>query len=195
MSPCFWGSESTTLQIDGATVTACAEEVAAGLAFVQSLTPAQQKTAVISATKADEDMKAGAFADNAVEAYAGIRATALNAAQKQKLLDVVGVFVQRGKADLAASRMAEIHAHLTDTYAAWIGGTGSQDPFYLRVHSPVIWIEVDCQAAGPLGGAYGATREDGPSQLHLYSVVRTPNGNDYGRELLRQHYLTSPHHR
>lgn len=32
MSPCFWGSEPTTLQIDGATVTACTEEVAASLA-------------------------------------------------------------------------------------------------------------------------------------------------------------------
>ena len=66
--------------------------------------------------------------------------------------------------------------------------TGSTDPFYLRVQSPVIWVEVDCQAAGPLGGAYGKTRADGPTQLHLHSVVRTPNGNDYGRDLLAQHY-------
>jgi hypothetical protein len=194
MSPCFWGSEPTTMQIDGATVTACTEEVAASLAFIQSLSAAQQKTAIISATKADEDMKAGAFADNAVEAYAGIRATALSAGQRQKLLEVVEVFVQRGTADVARARMAEIRAHLSDTYAAWIGGTGGTDPFYLRVQSPVIWVEVDCQAAGPLGGAYGKTRADGASQLHLHSVVRTPNGNDYGRELLRQHYLTSPHH-
>jgi hypothetical protein len=190
MSPCFWGSEPTTMQIDGATVTGCTEEVKASLAFIQTLSAAQQKTAIISATKADEDMKAGAFADNAVEVYAGIRATALSAAQKEKLLDVVEVFVQRGKADVARARMAEIRAHLTDTYAAWIGGTGDTDPFYLRVQSPVIWVEVDCQAAGP----YGKTRADGPTQLHLHSVVRTPNGNDYGRELLRQHYLTSPHH-
>jgi hypothetical protein len=194
MSPCFWGTEPTTMQIDGATVTACTEEVNASLAFIQTLSAAQQKTAIISATKADEDMKAGAFADNAVEAYAGIRATALTTAQKEKLLEVIEVFVHRGKADVARARMAEIRAHLSDTYAAWIGGTGSADPFYLRIQSPVIWVEVDCQAAGPLGGAYGKTRADGPTQLHLHSVVRTPNGNDYGRELLRQHYLTSPHH-
>jgi hypothetical protein len=24
-------------------------------------------------------------------------------------------------------------------------------------------------------------------------VVRTPNGNDYGKDLLRQHYLAHPH--
>lgn len=194
MSPCFWGSEPTTMTIDGATVTACTEELQAGLAFMASLTAPQRAVAVISATKASEDMKAGAFADNAVEAYAGIRATALTRAQQQKLLAVVDVFVNRAKADVAKAHLAQIKAHLADTYAAWIGGTGSTDPFYLRVQSPVIWIEIDCESAGPLGGAYGHTRADGPSQLHLHSVVRTPNGNDYGRELLRQHYLTSPHH-
>ena len=75
MTPSFWGTEPTSLQIDGQTVTACQEEVAASLAFIQSLTPAQQHTTIISATKADEDMKAGAFADNAVQAYAGIPTT------------------------------------------------------------------------------------------------------------------------
>jgi hypothetical protein len=195
MSPCFWGSEPTSMQIDGQTVTVCHEEVAASLAFIQSLTPAQQKVAVISATKADEDMKAGAFADNAVQQYAGIRATALTAAQKTRLLAIVEAFAGRAKADVAKTRMAEVRNHLDDTYAAWIGGTGNDDPFYMRVHSPVIWLEVDCQAAGPLGGAYGKTRADGPTQHHIHSVIRTPNGNDYGKELLRQHYLTSPHHR
>ncbi|GAB3970042.1 hypothetical protein GCM10029978_042600 [Actinoallomurus acanthiterrae] len=145
--------------------------------------------------KADEDMKAGAFADNAVQQYAGIRATALTAAQKGKLLAVVEAFVGRAKADVAKVRMAEIRSHLNDTYAAWIGGTGNDDAFYMRMHSPVVWVEVDCQAAGPLGGAYGKTRADGPTRMHIHSVIRTPNGNDYGRELLRQHYLTSPHHR
>lgn len=194
MSPCFWGSEPTSMTIDGTTVTACQEEVAAALAFIQSLTAAQQKTAIIKATKADEDMQAGAFADNAVEAYAGIRATALTPAQRHKLLAVAQIFAARAKTDVAQARMAEIRAHLTDTHAAWIGGTGDTDPFYLRIHSPVIWLEVDCQAAGPLGGAYGKTRADGPTQKHIHSVFRTPNGNDYGKELLRQHYRTSPHH-
>jgi hypothetical protein len=28
---------------------------------------------------------------------------------------------------------------------------------------------------------------------HIHSVVRTPNGNDYGKDLLRQHYATQQH--
>ncbi len=36
------------------------------------------------------------------------------------------------------------------------------------------------------GGAAGSARA-GPAS-HVHSVVRTPNGNDYGKDLLRQHY-------
>jgi hypothetical protein len=27
-----------------------------------------------------------------------------------------------------------------------------------------------------------------PTRHHVHSIVRTPNGNDYGIDLLRQHY-------
>jgi hypothetical protein len=27
-----------------------------------------------------------------------------------------------------------------------------------------------------------------PSRNHIHTIVRTPNGNDYGKDLLRQHY-------
>ncbi|MDQ0584862.1 DUF3500 domain-containing protein [Streptomyces rishiriensis] len=195
MSPCFWGSEPTSMEIGGETVTVCHEEVVAGLAFINSLSAAQQAVAVESSTKSNESMKAGAFADNAVQEYTGIRGNALTAAQKTKLLGIVQAFTGRAKADVAKVTLAEIRKHLDDTYVTWAGGTGDDDAFYVRVHSPVVWIEVDCQGPGPLAGAYGATQGGGATQKHVHSVVRTPNGNDYGKELLRQHYLTSPHHR
>ncbi|MFK0107106.1 DUF3500 domain-containing protein [Streptomyces sp. NPDC091217] len=194
MSPCFWGSEPTSMEIDGETVTVCHEEVLASLAFVNSLSADQQSVAIVSATKTSESMKAGAFSDNAVQAYEGIRGNALTRVQKQKLLGIVEAFVDRAKADAAKVRMAEVRAHLDDTYVTWAGGTGADDAFYVRVHSPVVWVEVDCQAPGPLRGAYGGT-EGVPTQMHVHSIIRTPNGNDYGKELIRRHYLTSPHHR
>ncbi|MFJ3304489.1 DUF3500 domain-containing protein [Streptomyces sp. NPDC086549] len=195
MSPCFWGSEPTSMEIDGETVTVCHEEVVASLAFINSLTEAQRKTAIASSTKSDESMKAGAFSDNTVQAYEGLRGKELTAAQRAKLLGIAEAFAGRAKADAAKVRMAEVRKHLDDTYVTWAGGTGDDDAFYVRVHSPVVWIEVDCQSPGPLAGAYGASRGDGPTQKHVHSIIRTPNGNDYGKELLRQHYLTSPHHR
>ncbi|MFC8342229.1 DUF3500 domain-containing protein [Streptomyces sp. NPDC057280] len=194
MSPCFWGSEPTSMEIDGETVTVCHEEVAASLAFINSLTAAQQAVAIESTTKSNESMKAGAFSDNTVQEYTGLKGSKLTAAQRKKLLGVVEAFVGRAKADAAKVRMAEVAQHLSDTYVTWAGGTGDTDAFYIRVHSPVVWVEVDCQAPGPLAGAYGATQGSGATQKHVHSIIRTPNGNDYGKELLRQHYLTSPHH-
>ncbi|WUW92829.1 DUF3500 domain-containing protein [Streptomyces sp. NBC_01451] len=194
MSPCFWGSEPTSMEIDGETVTVCHEEVVASLAFINSLTAAQRSVAIESATKSNESMKAGAFSDNTVQAYTGLRGNALDAAQKKKLLGIVQAFVGRAKADTAKVTLSEVSRHLSDTYVTWAGGTADDAAFYVRVHSPVIWIEVDCQAPGPLAGAYGATQGSGATQKHVHSILRTPNGNDYGRELLRQHYLTSPHH-
>ncbi|WP_046728893.1 DUF3500 domain-containing protein [Streptomyces humi] len=194
MSPCFWGSEPTSMEIDGETVTVCHEEVLASLAFVDSLSADQRAVAIVSATKTNESMKAGAFSDNAVQAYEGLRGDALTRVQRQQLLGIVEAFVDRARADAARVRMAEVRAHLDDTYVTWAGGTGADDAFYVRVHSPVVWVEVDCQAPGPLRGAYGGA-EGVPTQMHVHSIIRTPNGNDYGKELLRQHYLTSPHHR
>ena len=34
---------------------------------------------------------------------------------------------------------------------------------------------------------------DYPTRRHIHTVVRTPNGNDYGKDLLRQHYARYPH--
>ena len=50
------------------------------------------------------------------------------------------------------------------------------------MHSPVILIEFDHLSAA------SRWRIDVPTREHVHTVVRTPNGDDYGRDLLRQHY-------
>ena len=77
------------------------------------------------------------------------------------------------------------------THFAWIGETGPDAVFYYRIHSPVILIEFDHQGRGPAGFALGSPAT--PSRNHIHTVVRTPNGNDYGKDLLRQHYEQHPH--
>jgi len=52
----------------------------------------------------------------------------------------------------------------------------------------VILIEFDHQAPVALPGTRGV-----PTRAHIHSVVRTPNGNDYGKDLLRQHYEKHEH--
>ncbi len=62
--------------------------------------------------------------------------------------------------------------------------------FYYRIHSPVMLIEFDHQ--NPANLRHLATAP-GPNMEHIHTIVRTPNGNDYGKDLLRQHYLQHPH--
>jgi len=69
--------------------------------------------------------------------------------------------------------------------------TAGDSVFYYRIQSPVILIEFDHQR--PANLARFAKNPDAPTQQHIHCVVRAPNGNDYGKDLLRQHYLTHPH--
>jgi hypothetical protein len=84
--------------------------------------------------------------------------------------------------------MTEVSAHLDETHFAWIGDFGPDAVFYYRIQSPVLLIEFDHQGPIALEGP-----RDVPTRRHVHSVVRTPNGNDYGKDLLRQHYEQHAH--
>ena len=36
-------------------------------------------------------------------------------------------------------------------------------------------------------------KDQSPNKEHVHVVIRTPNGNDYGKDLLRQHYAKHKH--
>ena len=76
--------------------------------------------------------------------------------------------------------------HRDETHFAWIGQFDDASPFYYRILSPVILVEFNHQS----GILYD---NDTPSRDHIHTVVRTPNGNDYGKDLLRQHYAEHDH--
>ncbi len=87
----------------------------------------------------------------------------------------------------AKVRMAEAQARLDDTWFGWIGESTADAVFYYRIHSPVILIEFDHQTPVAIQGPRD------PGRAHIHSVVRTPNGNDCGKDLLRQHYEKHAH--
>jgi hypothetical protein len=91
----------------------------------------------------------------------------------------------------ARVKMDEVRRHLDKTWFAWMGKTDDGAVFYYRIHGPVVLIEFDHQVPANLK-AY-AKDPNAPNPQHIHVVVRTPNGNDYGKDLLRQHYLQHPH--
>jgi hypothetical protein len=90
----------------------------------------------------------------------------------------------------AKVKMDEVMWHHEQTHFAWIGGSEPDSVFYYRIHSPVILIEFDHQSPANLRKF---AKDQLPTRQHIHCVVRTPNGNDYGKDLLRQHYLAHVH--
>ncbi len=125
--------------------------------------------------------------DNLQLPHAGLRASELTAAQRTLLTGVIAEYVGNLPEGHAKIRMEEVVAHLDDTWFAWVGEAAADSVFYYRIHSPVILIEFDHQTPVAMPGP----KE--PGRRHIHTVVRTPNGNDYGKDLLRQHYARQAH--
>lgn len=190
MTPTFMGSEpvrATSGKYAGTEVLQAEQDK--GLALIQSLDAQQRAKAILRAAKTGNDNVSEAFRDNVVLDYAGIRGAELTADQQARLLDVIGEYLANMPDGHARVKMAEVRRHLGDTRFAWIGGTTGSSAFYYRIHSPVILIEFDHQRPIALRHLERGT----PTREHIHTVVRTPNGNDYGKDLLRQHYDRHPH--
>jgi hypothetical protein len=183
MTPVFMGSEPVTADSGKyAGTTIMQPEQDRALAFMQSLSSAQREAAVLSPDKQRGENQAEMMRDNVVVPFEGLAVTELTAAQREALLDLVGLYVGQMDDGHAAVRMQEVMAHLDRTWFAWKGRVEADGVFYYRIHSPVIYIEFDHQGPVALGGFNG-----GATRNHIHSVVRTPNGNDYGKDVLRQH--------
>jgi hypothetical protein len=186
MTPVFMGSEPVLAETGKYAGTRVFErEEATGIALMQALSAAQRDRAIIGAEVLRE-VVAGQFQDNLVLPYEGIACAELTGPQRDLLCDVIESYVGRMAPAYAAAKRAEVRAHLDATHFAWRGAGDASGVFYYRVHSPVILIEFD-----HLPGI--ALDNDAPSRNHVHSIVRTPNGNDYGKDLLRQHYARYPH--
>jgi Protein of unknown function (DUF3500) len=164
-----------------------------GLAMVRSLSDDQAKKAILFSSilhgdvpperdvPIDGQMQAGAFQDNRRLAYEGLRADEMSDGQRRLLTDLVETYIGRIGDGHAALKMRDIATHLDETHFTWMGGTDDVSPFYYKVQSPVVLIEFDHEP-----GVVFANEE--PTRHHVHTIVRTPNGNDYGIDLLRQHY-------
>lgn len=192
MSPVFMGSEPVRAEAGKFQGTVVLQpEQDKGLAMIQSLTEAQQTEARIKSEKGPTNNLGEAYQDNLVLDFAGLPAAKMTAAQKKLLRGLINEYVGNMAEPHRRVRMEEVEKHLDGTYFAWIGDAQPPTLFYYRIHSPVVLIEFDHQARV----APASVRSRVPSRDHIHTVVRTPNGNDYGKDLLRQHYLQTAHAR
>jgi hypothetical protein len=192
MTPLFIGSEpvrATSGKYKG--VEILQREQNDGLGMLLTLSPGQRKQAILNFSKTGNNNLTEAFKDNVKIEYAGLRTNDLATPARQRFRDLIELYVSDMDEGHTRVKMDEVDRHLDNTWFTWIGGTQPDSAFYYRVQSPVIVIEFDHQR--PANLRKFAADPMKPTQQHIHCVVRTPNGNDYGKDLLRQHYLAHRH--
>ena len=191
MTPFFVGSEPVIAEsgkYEGLAILQ--DEQNAGLRMLRALTGDQQAAAIIPLSKTGNNNLAEAFNDNVVLDYAGVPVSSFTRGQKEQLMNLVLLYIGNMTDERTRLKMVDVRARLDETYFAWIGGTDDESVYYYRIHGPVLLIEFDHQVPAGLRQRYP---ERVPIRQHIHAVVRTPNGNDYGKYLLRQHYEQHPH--
>lgn len=184
VTPAFLAAEPTLVIAGSSTITSILQpEQNRGLEFVNSLSEVQKNVAVFSQVLDVSGIFTDALQDNLVLDYQGLPASEMNEVQRQDLLALINEYVSNLRDADARRKMLEVERHLDSTYFSWAGSTEPDAVFYYRVHSPVILIEFVHHVPFALPGM----DKSKPTRQHIHTIVRTPNGNDYGKELLRQY--------
>ncbi|KAK5147525.1 hypothetical protein LTR04_000818 [Oleoguttula sp. CCFEE 6159] len=126
--------------------------------------------------KDDQRHLCGAFRDNRIVAYESVLVSDMTSEQQQLVMDISEQFLLYLPDSARSIRKKQIQSHFDNTYFSWIGGFSDFDAFYYRVQSPIIIFEFDHHS-----GVFLTNQE--PAKFHTHTIVRTPNGGDYGNAL------------
>lgn len=163
-------------------------EEALGLRLMQDLPTAQQAKAQVYKLMKDPSMPpgrwnhddqrhlCGAYRDNRVVPYEGILVSEMTAFQKDLILKIAEEYLLYLPEGARQNRLRHIEKFFHETHWCWIGDFDDESPFYYRIQSPVIIIEFDHHS-----GVFLSNRE--PAKFHIHTLLRTPNGGDYGMAL------------
>ncbi|KAK3362749.1 hypothetical protein B0T25DRAFT_525156 [Lasiosphaeria hispida] len=189
VSPWFTGAEPNLIDTGRYQGTRILhDEERLGLALMQSLAPEQQAVAQIFKLLHDPAMPhgrwnhddqrhlCGAYRDNRIVPYEGTLVSALGPEQQALVLAILEQYLLYLPARARGVRLRHIQSWFHETYFCWIGGFGDADPFYYRIQSPVVIVEFDHHS-----GVFLTNSE--PAKFHIHTLLRTPNGGDYGMAL------------
>ena len=176
------------------------DEERRGLELMQSFSHEQKSKALLASSMVGGDLPegrrvqhdglhlGGAYCDNRIIPLEGLQGSDLSNSQKQDLLDLIAEYIGTLSKGPFDAKMNDVERFFDETHFCWIGGQKENEAFYYRIQRPVTLIEFDHHAGVFLNN-------DEPQDFHIHTLVRTPNGNDYGIDLIRQHYKNSPHHK
>ncbi len=174
MTPSLPAAQPAIYKLNGETVRPLGRENDKGFVLINALDAAQQKQAILPYQVSD--LVLGAGEDGKTIQPEGIKVSALNAAQKEKLFDVIYEWVGILNDEAAVAKMAEIKSNLAETWFAWSGPTTNGSGAYYRIQGPTLLIEYSPQRARGSGGL---------DTTHIHTIYRDPT-NDYGARLVKR---------
>ncbi|MGE5113911.1 MAG: DUF3500 domain-containing protein [Acidobacteriaceae bacterium] len=152
-----------------------ADEDDLGTDLVNALDEANRKIAIVNET-AYPEILTGANRTAALKGQpSGLSASKMNRAQFDRLMVLVEGYARNVPDDIAKDRITLLNKAGRDIYFAWAGGIKRGDPHYYRIQTSYFLIELD------------DTQDDAN---HIHAVWREFK-DDFGEDLLRQHYRTS----
>jgi hypothetical protein len=140
--------------------------------LVKSLDDAQRAEAVLS-EDAPNDILSGTDREAMTLEHVGLPHSAMNGEQQEVLSQLLAVYANVQKKEVAERRLKQIRdANLDEVTFAWMGGLEAGERHYYRIQGPTFLIE------------YDNTQNDAN---HIHTVWRDFDG-DFGEDLLKKHY-------
>lgn len=160
-----------------------------GLALMQKLPEEKQKQAQIFEMMNDPKMPkgrwnhddqrhmCGAYRDNRTVPYEGVLVSDMTEEQRLIVTDIMYQYLLFLPRTALGVRLKTVQEWYHETYFSWIGPYKEAGAaFYFRLQSPVILVEFDHHS-----GVFLNNSE--PLRFHTHTLMRTPNGGDYGTAL------------
>jgi hypothetical protein len=154
------------------------QEQALARELVQSLEPAQLDRALIAARSLGDIVTGPGRADN-LKAPVGLPLREMSEGRRDLAVRLIEEYIRNMQEGFASVQRRLIQeAGIEGIHFAWAGGLKPGQAHYYRLHGPRLLIE------------YDNTQNNAN---HIHSVWRDPV-NDFGADLLQQHYTSAVHH-
>lgn len=186
VSPWFTGAEPNEIDAGPYKGTRIlTHEEALGLKLMQTLSPELQNKSQIFKdmndpafpegrwNRDDQRHLCGAYRDNRIVPYEGIKMSDMKSDQQSLLAQILGEYFLYLPSQSRKLKLEHALSFPDETYFCWIGRYLDEDPFYYRIQSPAIVVEFDHHSGVFL------TNEQ-PAKFHIHTLLRTPNAGDYG---------------
>lgn len=177
-SPNFFGANPAEVrQGPRAGLRVLGREEDLGRELIGALTPEQKSVAIVSKEAYPEILTTNSRQAALAGQPSGIAASKMDAHQRELLTNLLDEYIHNFPEDIAQARLDQVKKAGDKVYFAWAGVEQRGGPHYYRIQSPAFLIEYD---------------DTQNNSNHIHTVWRDFNG-DFGRDLLKEHYQSSPH--